>query len=256
MIEELYNLLDNQNALQRFITASINDEVAKLLRELARHSDNVWKSTSYTRAAENIQNLEIPITEVERLKDIEGVGKDISDEIQEYIETGKIEKLEKLKETAKEKRPFTAEEVLQKTKPLWDAADELGLKYELTGSIRRKETQVRDIDAIILIDQVDQWSSLIEELDHFNAKGKQVLDFIINGISVNLRAAEPEDWEATVLFFTGPGSNTIYLRQQAKKKGWKLNRYGLFDKNGKIITKKEKEIFKALEIPWVEPENR
>lgn len=256
MLSELYKLKKSESIIRLLFANSINTEVAKLLRQLARYSDNVWKSNSYTRAAESIQNLKQPITEIDNLKSIEGVGKDINDEIREYLETGTIKKLEGYKEKAEEKRPFTIDDIIEKTKPLWDAADKLGLTYELTGSVRRKEEHIRDIDAIVLLNEIEEWKKLAEELDHFKAKGDQVVDFDMNGVDVNLRAAKPEEWESVVLYFTGPGSHTIYMRQQAQKKGYKLNRHGLFKSNGKLITTKEKEIFKALDMPWAEPEDR
>jgi DNA polymerase/3'-5' exonuclease PolX len=45
----------------------------------------------------------------------------------------------------------------------------------------------------------------------------------------------------------------------AKKKGWHLaaNGDGLFDENGKRIAgESEESIYKALDLPWQEPEER
>jgi DNA polymerase/3'-5' exonuclease PolX len=47
------------------------------------------------------------------------------------------------------------------------------------------------------------------------------------------------------------------MRLKAKRNGWKLNEYGLwkgFVSIGNIKT--ERDIFKALNIPYVSPENR
>jgi DNA polymerase (family 10) len=47
------------------------------------------------------------------------------------------------------------------------------------------------------------------------------------------------------------------MRELAIKKGWKLNEYGLFDKNGKMIAgRTEEEIYKALDLEWIPPEMR
>lgn len=258
MIEKIYKLKAAEEVLHRLIFATtINYELSNILRQLARNQTNTWKATAYSRAAESIANLDKPITEFESFKEIPSIGTDIDQEIREYLETGKIQKLEKLKEQDVSRRPYTAEEVLKKTKPIFNAADTKGLIYEITGSIRRKEIKVHDIDVIILINQMKAWNEIVENLSEFiKRKGDQEIDFIINGIDVNLRAVNKDEFSAGVLYFTGPGSYNIWMRQKAKEKGYKLNRRGLFDEEDNQIAKTEKDIFKKLEIPWVSPEKR
>jgi DNA polymerase (family 10) len=92
--------------------------------------------------------------------------------------------------------------------------------------------------------------------DKILRKGEQEIDFNYNGIDINIRAVPKEEFGAGILYFTGPRSFEIFLRQEAKKKGYKLNRHGLFDSEGKHIVKTEKDIFKKLDIPYIEPEER
>lgn len=40
------------------------------------------------------------------------------------------------------------------------------------------------------------------------------------------------------------------------KKGWKLNEYGLFERNKKIAGKTEAEIYDKLGLSYIEPEDR
>jgi len=46
------------------------------------------------------------------------------------------------------------------------------------------------------------------------------------------------------------------MRQKAQELGYKLNRHGLFDSSGRLVTTKEKEIFKELGMPYLKPEER
>jgi DNA polymerase (family 10) len=47
------------------------------------------------------------------------------------------------------------------------------------------------------------------------------------------------------------------LRKIAIQKGWKLNEYGLFDKNNKMIAgKDEKEVYNKLGFKYIPPEKR
>ena len=235
----------------------INKEVASALKELGRLQENIWKGTAYSRAASNIEKLTVPITEFDDFTEISGVGNDISLEIQEYLNTKSIDKLESFREEEKGKEKFTKEHALKLTKEFFQEAVSLGLQFTITGSIRRKVERVKDIDAIILMEQFDKWSDLVEGFEgDILRKGVQEIDFTINGIDVNLRAVFRSEYGAGVLYFSGPKSFMVFMRQEAKKKGLKLNRHGLFDKEGNQIAVIEKDIFNKIGIPWVEPEER
>jgi len=60
------------------------------------------------------------------------------------------------------------------------------------------------------------------------------------------------------MYFTGSKEYNIRLREIARKKGFKLSEYGLFDrKTGKFVAgRTEKEIYKKLGLKYVEPEKR
>jgi len=259
MLEKIYSLKKAEALLRRYILANsdINQEVASMLRQLARNQTHTWKATAYSRAADSISKWETPLSEMESFKEIPGVGEDIDQEIREYLETGKIQKLEILKKEEVSRRPFTAMEVIDKTKALFDMADKVGLIYEITGSIRRKEERVRDLDIIILIKQMKQWNTIVDAIaEDIHRKGEQEIDFEINGVEINLRAVNEDELSAGVLYFTGPSSYSIWMRQIAKEKVYKLNRRGLFDAQENQIAKTEEDIFKKLDIPWTPPEKR
>ncbi|MBC7080951.1 MAG: DNA polymerase/3'-5' exonuclease PolX [Thermoplasmatales archaeon] len=80
-----------------------NQEIAKLLYELAdllEIEGIEFKPRAYRKAAQNIESVGVDIEELykkDELKKIPGVGKSIEEKIKEYLETGKISKLEEMK---------------------------------------------------------------------------------------------------------------------------------------------------------------
>ena len=77
------------------------------------------------------------------------------------------------------------------------------------------------------------------------------------GIDVDLRVVPEKSFGAALQYFTGSKDHNVELRKIAIKKGWKLNEYGLFEKNGKQIAgKTEEEIYKKLGLDWMPPEMR
>ena len=80
-----------------------NQEIAKILYEIADllEIEGVeFKPRAYRKAAQNIESLSIDIEELyeeNKLEKIPGVGKSIAEKIKEYIETGKVKKLDELR---------------------------------------------------------------------------------------------------------------------------------------------------------------
>lgn len=81
-----------------------NQEIAKILYEIADllEIEGVeFKPRAYRKAAQNIESLSVDIEELyekNKLEKIPGVGKSIAGKIKEYIETGRIKKLDELRE--------------------------------------------------------------------------------------------------------------------------------------------------------------
>ena len=114
-----------------------NREIAELLYEAAdilEYQQVEWKPRAYRKAAQMIENLGEDVEKIyERkgkagLNEIPGVGEAIADHIAEYLETGKVEKFEKLKEKA----PSGTVELMEirglGAKKMKKLADALGIK--------------------------------------------------------------------------------------------------------------------------------
>jgi DNA polymerase (family 10) len=83
-----------------------NFEISRIFRDIAGileiKGENVFRIRAYERAAQNIEGLTESIEEyvsADRLREIPGIGQDLSDKIKEYVNTGKIKAYEDLKKT-------------------------------------------------------------------------------------------------------------------------------------------------------------
>jgi DNA polymerase (family 10) len=81
-----------------------NQQIAALFRSiadlLAAQRANPYRVRAYRRGADSLLALEEDVAEIAKrkaLEGIEGVGKDLSEKIDEYLRTGKIQTLETLK---------------------------------------------------------------------------------------------------------------------------------------------------------------
>lgn len=76
-------------------------------------------------------------------------------------------------------------------------------------------------------------------------------------VEVDLWIATPDNKHSMLLYATGSKLFNVRMRAIAKRKGMKLNQYGLFDSTNKIIpTKTERDIFDHLQMDWKKPEER
>jgi len=81
-----------------------NQQIAALFRSiaesLATQRANPYRVRAYRRGADSLLALEEDVAEIAKrkaLEDIEGVGKDLAEKIEEFLRTGKIQILETLK---------------------------------------------------------------------------------------------------------------------------------------------------------------
>ena len=69
---------------------------------------------------------------------------------------------------------------------------------------------------------------------------------------IDIRFINYESYPAALLYFTGSSTLNKKMREIAKKKGYKLSEYGLFDKDGKPIkVESERDIFHKLNMEFL-----
>jgi DNA polymerase (family 10) len=132
---------------------------------------------------------------------------------------------------------------------------------ETTGSIRRKDKIVGDIDLLIegdLAAIVKEARSIHPEKFAREQQGKdKSLTVTFEGHQVNLFKISKDHIGAARFAYTGPKNYVIAYRCKARAKGWTLNQYGLFDENDKLIeAESEHRIYQLLDKEWKAPERR
>ena len=130
----------------------------------------------------------------------------------------------------------------------------------VAGSLRRHRETVADIDLLftteqpaLLMDRLTQYAKVERVL----AKGVTRTSVVLNnGLQVDLRALAPVSFGAGLMYFTGSKTHNIALRKFALDAGLKLNEYGLYRQRERIAGATEEAVFRALGLPYIEPELR
>jgi len=132
----------------------------------------------------------------------------------------------------------------------------------LAGSIRRMKETIGDLDILASSknpDDVMDYFVKYKDVENVLMKGPTKSSVILNdNLQVDIRVVSGESYGAALQYFTGSKEHNVAMRSLAIKKGYKLNEYGLFDKETEkyISGKDEKEIYKKLGLDYIEPELR
>ena len=129
-------------------------------------------------------------------------------------------------------------------------------KIEIVGSIRRKEKNPVDIDIVLIPKDKQKLEEFMRKKGKFIQGGEKKSRWKVEGVKVELYYTTADSFGATLLAYSSKFGAGIGLRMVAKRKGYKLNQYGLFRRGKKIAGKTEQEIYHALGRPWKTPEER
>lgn len=128
------------------------------------------------------------------------------------------------------------------------------------GSLRRRRETVGDLDLLASTsyprEMMDRLSAGAD-VDRILEKGITRCSVLLkSGLQVDLRAIAPISFGAAWLYFTGSKAHNIAMRKMAQAAGLKLNEYGLYRGRKRIAGATEDAVFKALGLPFIEPELR
>jgi DNA polymerase (family 10) len=131
---------------------------------------------------------------------------------------------------------------------------------EVCGSIRRRKEIVKDIDILVSGKDREALSSFftaMPEVDEILLKGDTKTSCRLkSGIEADLRVVSEAEFPFALLYFTGSKEHNVRLRGISKKKGWKLNEYGLFEGVNSFDLSSEEEIYRLLDLTYIPPELR
>jgi DNA polymerase (family 10) len=134
-------------------------------------------------------------------------------------------------------------------------------RAEVAGSARRRGETSKDIDVVCtatdprkVLDAFAAAPGVAAVIGKGDTKCSVVLE---SGPNADLRVVEAKAYPFALLYFTGSKAHNIALRGRAGKLGLKLNEYALASEDGReIAAADEAAIYRALDLPWIEPELR
>jgi DNA polymerase (family 10) len=147
-------------------------------------------------------------------------------------------------------------------------------RVEYAGSLRRRKETIGDLDILVATknpakdaEKIMDYFVKYPEMDKVIGKGETKTSIILkSGVQSDLRVLDEKIFGAALHYFTGSKDHNIVIRDKAKKMGLKISEYGVFRlekaRGGKepreilIGGKTEEEIFKAVGLPYIEPEMR
>jgi DNA polymerase (family 10) len=131
-------------------------------------------------------------------------------------------------------------------------------KYKICGSIRRRKEEVGDIDIVAILSDREALEKSIEDIaGRILAKGERKYRFVTQEIQIDLVVADEESYEPSILYLTGSKWFNVRCRARAKKLGYLLNEYGLWDKDGNLVENNEISILSILGMEkYTNPEMR
>jgi len=130
------------------------------------------------------------------------------------------------------------------------------------GSYRRMKDTCGDGDIVVLVPSDSVWTEIMETLAfHPLTRAGQLRKgvFIVrDGFQIDIARVKDEcEMGAMLLFATGSGEFNQATRTLAKRKGYKLNRYGLWNREtDELAACGEAEILEALGLGWIPPVER
>jgi DNA polymerase (family 10) len=285
--------------------------VAAVLGEMADVLEltggNPFKVRAYRQAAQVIDTLAVPVSELWRkgeLEELPSVGSHIAQWIEELLAVegvgpqtaGQawkvlgIENLEALERAGKSGKllelkrmgPRRVKAILEAIErhrqhrsrtPLHRAiayADSIVTRLRAlagvtqataAGSVRRRKETVGDVDLLVAAKDakpVVRAFTQMPEVGAVLAQGPTKSSVRLRtGLQVDLRVLPPDSYGAALHYFTGNKAHNIAIRARAQKMGIKVSEYGVFDQKGKRLGgEREKDIFRAVGLPWIPPELR
>jgi DNA polymerase (family X) len=128
------------------------------------------------------------------------------------------------------------------------------------GSLRRRKETIGDLDILAtcrdtapLMERFASYDKSEDVLAHGSTKSSLRLK---DGLQVDLRAMNHQEFGSALLYFTGSKDHNIALRKRAIGMGLKLSEYGVFQGTESIAARTEDDCYRALGLPWIPPELR
>lgn len=128
------------------------------------------------------------------------------------------------------------------------------------GSCRRQRDTVGDLDVLVASRRgadVNRRFLDFPEVSRVLAQGPTRASVVLrSGMQVDLRVVKPESFGAAMVYFTGSKAHNLALRGIARKRGLKINEYGVYRGARRIAGDTEASVYATLDLPCIAPELR
>ena len=137
------------------------------------------------------------------------------------------------------------------------------------GSLRRGKETIGDLDLLVTladghtsqkhVDAVAAHILKFPGIDQKLAHGENKVSFTLeNGMQVDVRLLEKENFGAALLYFTGSKEHNVSLRGRANDMGYTLNEYALstLKAERRVAGRSEEQIYARLKLDYIPPELR
>jgi DNA polymerase (family 10) len=193
--------------------------------------------------------------EAHKIQKVEGFGEKTEQMILEALEQvkGGGEK-ERVKLVVAEQIANDYVDYLQKEKGVKD--------IDVAGSYRRRKETVGDLDILVtckkgskVMDHFVEYEDVSKVISKGTTRSSVVLR---SGLHVDLRLVPDVSYGAALHYFTGSKDHNIAVRSLGVKRGLKINEYGVFkgEKEAWVAGRTEEEVYKQVDLPYIEPELR
>lgn len=180
----------------------------------------------------------------------------------EKTEQSIIEEIERMEKRTEKKERIKLSIMEQIAEPLFEyLTKQKGVKnLEIAGSYRRRKETVGDLDILATCKKsskaMDRFVEY-EDVEKVLSKGKTRSSVVLrSGIQVDFRVVPQVSYGAALHYFTGSKEHNIAIRKMGVKKKLKINEYGVFKSEKRIAGKTEEEVYKQVDLPYIEPELR
>lgn len=234
-----------------------------------------------------IEMMDIPGLGPKKIKKVnDELGVESIDALREACESGKVAALagfgkktaEKIVEGIKNREAYAARhrwwDAFVVAEPILEGLRKLKEvdRAEHAGSLRRRMETVGDLDFLVASKKpgpIMDWFTGMEGVKEVSAHGETKSSVRLDdGLQADLRIVPPDRFFFALHHFTGSKDHNVRMRQRALERGLSLSEWGIFPKESKdedvklserepvITPKSEADIFKKLDMEFVEPELR
>lgn len=136
---------------------------------------------------------------------------------------------------------------------------------EIAGSMRRRKETVGDIDILVVTkhpEKVTKFFVGYPQVTQILAEGETRSSVLLgHGLQADLRVVDENVFGAALHYFTGSKDHNVAIRKMGIAKGLTISEYGVYkgtaEKKGALVAAKtEKDVYKAVGLPFIPPELR